>query len=133
MKFIFAFFLLMTPSLAVLPDERLSDPTLEARARIISKELRCMICQNQSIDDSDATLAKDLRLLVRERLIAGDSNAAIFTYVQQRYGDIVLLKPPLNGATIGLWAGPFVILLIAGIVLFRRKESAYNDDDDTTS
>ena len=120
MKFLLALLLIITPALAVMPDERLSDPMLESRARVISKELRCMICQNQSIDDSDATLAKDLRLLVRERLQKGDSDEAIFTYVRERYGDIVLLKPPLNAATLMLWGGPFLILLIAGVVLFRK-------------
>jgi cytochrome c-type biogenesis protein CcmH len=130
MKFLLVFLLFITPALAVLPDERLADPALESRARDISKELRCMICQNQSIDDSDATLAKDLRLLVRERLQAGDTNDAILSYVQARYGDIVLLKPPFNAATIGLWAGPFVILLIAGVMLLRRRGEY--DDDDTT-
>jgi cytochrome c-type biogenesis protein CcmH len=130
MKFLLAFLLFINPALAVLPDERLADPALESRARVISKELRCMICQNQSIDDSDATLAKDLRLLVRERLQAGDTNDAILSYVQQRYGDIVLLKPPFNAATIGLWAGPFVILLIAGVMLLRRRGEYEEEGED---
>ncbi len=109
--------------LAVNPDEILKDPALEARARDISKGLRCLVCQNQSIDDSDASLAKDLRVLVRDRLRAGDSNEQVVTYVVSRYGDFVLLKPPFNSATLILWVGPF-LLVIAGLIaiaLFFRK------------
>lgn len=108
---------------AVEPDERLDDPALEARAREISKDLRCLVCQNQSIDDSDAPLARDLHLLVRERLVAGDSNASVIDYVVSRYGDFVLLKPPFRGSTYALWLGPIAILALGGgaIVLFFRR------------
>ncbi|MEK9673443.1 MAG: cytochrome c-type biogenesis protein [Rhodospirillaceae bacterium] len=108
---------------AVNPDEMLQDPKLEARAREVSKELRCLVCQNQSIDDSDADLAKDLRVLVRERIKAGDDDGAIIRYVVDRYGDFVLLRPPVKGATIALWAGPAVIFLIGlfAVVMFIRR------------
>lgn len=99
---------------AVMPDEKLSDPALEARAREISKELRCLVCQNQSIDDSNADLARDLRVLVRERLMAGDSNEQALAYIHDRYGDFVLLRPPMKPETWGLWFGPAVVLLLAG-------------------
>ncbi len=97
---------------AVQPDEILSDAGLEHRAREISGGLRCLVCQNQSIDDSDAPLAKDLRLLVRERLVAGDSDAAAVDFIVQRYGEYVLLKPPLKPSTLFLWSSP--LLLLAG-------------------
>ncbi len=107
---------------AVEPDEILPDPALEARARALSSGLRCMVCQNQSIDDSHATLARDLRLLVRERLRAGDSDEAIRDALVARYGDFVLLKPPLNGRTALLWGLPFVLLGSGalGLLLARR-------------
>ena len=106
---------LATPVAALSPDEILSDPVLEQRARGISAELRCLVCQNQSIDDSDADLAKDLRVLVRERLVAGDSDEAVRQYVVDRYGEYVLLNPRLGGHTILLWiAAP--VLLLAGLV-----------------
>lgn len=109
-------FCLMVPSAnAVTPDEVLDDPVLEQRARALSAELRCMVCQNQSIDDSDAPLAKDLRVLVRERLVAGDSDKQVIDYLVSRYGEFVLLKPRLAWHTILLWAaGP--ISLIAGMI-----------------
>ncbi|MEM8552433.1 MAG: cytochrome c-type biogenesis protein [Pseudomonadota bacterium] len=100
-------------ALAANPSERLSDPALEDRARVISKELRCLVCQNQSIDDSDAEMARDLRLLVRERLSAGDTNQEVFDYVTERYGAFVLLRPPMNAMTIGLWIAPIIVVLIA--------------------
>ena len=106
---------------AAMPDEVLKDTGLEARARIISKELRCMVCQNQSIDDSDAQLAKDLRIIVRERLVAGDSDAAILDFVEARYGEFVLLKPRFNAHTIALWASPFVLVLAGVLLIWRRK------------
>lgn len=109
---------------AVEPDEMLSDPALEARARAVSQGLRCLVCQNQSIDDSDAELARDLRVLVRERLAAGDSDAAVVAYVVSRYGDFVLLKPPLKLSTVALWAAPVVLLaaaLIAAFAYYRRQ------------
>jgi cytochrome c-type biogenesis protein CcmH len=117
LAFLFAV-LCATPALAVLPSEQLSDPALEARARDISRELRCQVCQNQSIDDSNAPLAADLRRLVRERLKAGDSDAQVYTYLTQRYGDYVLLKPPLRADTLLLWFGPLAVLLIAGTAIF---------------
>ena len=113
------------PANAVNPNETLSDPALEARARDISKGLRCLVCQNQSIDDSDASLAKDLRVLVRERITAGDSNDQVVTYVVSRYGDFVLLKPPFNMATLVLWLGPLLLILgglIAAILFFRKNK-----------
>jgi cytochrome c-type biogenesis protein CcmH len=114
-----------TPAQAVRPDERLADPTLETRARDLSKELRCLVCRNQSVDDSDADLAHDLRMLVRERLTAGDSDGQVLTYVRARYGDFVLLRPPFKLDTWPLWAGPLVILLAGGWGLRRylRRQS----------
>ena len=119
-----------TPSLAVQPDEVLDDPVLESRARDLSKELRCLVCQNQSIDDSDAELARDLRLIVRERLVEGDSDREVLDFVVARYGDYVLLRPPVNLATAGLWFGPFAILLIAGTFVYfwlRRRPGLASD------
>lgn len=100
-----------TPSYALSPDEQLKDHALETRARELSAELRCLVCQNQSIDDSDAPLAKDLRRLVRERLTAGDSNAEVKSFLVERYGDFVLLKPPFGWHTLILWLAPFLVLL----------------------
>jgi cytochrome c-type biogenesis protein CcmH len=117
---------LATPVMALSPDEILGDPVLEQRARDISSELRCLVCQNQSIDDSDADLAKDLRVLVRERLVAGDSDEAVRQYVVDRYGEYVLLNPRLGGHTLLLWiAAPG--LLLAGLgtlfVVGRRRRA----------
>jgi cytochrome c-type biogenesis protein CcmH len=115
------------PATAVQPDEILSDATLEKRARSLSAGLRCLVCQNQSIDDSDAPLAKDLRVLVRERLVAGDSDEQVIDYVVERYGDFVLLKPPVNSHTMLLWLAPLLVLLGAvGVVLraIRKPEPA---------
>jgi cytochrome c-type biogenesis protein CcmH len=112
------------PALAVNPDEVLADPALEARARTISANLRCLVCQNQSIDDSDADLAHDLRILVRERLTAGDSDAAAVQYIVDRYGEYVLLNPVIAPHTIALWVAAPLVLLIGGIAVFvgaRRK------------
>ncbi|MEZ5818347.1 MAG: cytochrome c-type biogenesis protein [Hyphomicrobiaceae bacterium] len=108
------------PSFAVQPDEILADPRLEARARAISEGLRCLVCQNQSIDDSNAPLARDLRLLVRERLKAGDSDKQAVDYIVQRYGDFVLLRPPFNAGTVLLWIAP--LLLLAGAAVLARKQ-----------
>jgi cytochrome c-type biogenesis protein CcmH len=111
-------------SLAVQPDEMLKDPNLEARARELSRELRCMVCQNQSIDDSEAPLARDLRLLVRERLTKGDTDQQVLDFLVARYGEFVLLKPPLEGRTIILWTLPPLALLAGAIGLFfagRRR------------
>ncbi len=104
---------------AVTPDEVLDDPALEARAREISAELRCMVCQNQSIDDSNADLARDLRLLVRARLVDGDSNEEVIDYVVSRYGEFVLLKPRFSPKTWLLWGAPALLIVIGGIVLWR--------------
>jgi cytochrome c-type biogenesis protein CcmH len=114
------------PAAAVDPGEMLADPVLEARARDISKDLRCLVCQNQSIDDSDAQLARDLRVLVRQRLAAGSSNEEVVDYVVSRYGDFVLLKPPFKLSTYALWVGPAVIFaggLLAVVVFYRRRGS----------
>ena len=116
--------ILVTPALAVNPKEMLNDPLLEARAREISKGLRCVVCQNQSIDDSDASLARDLRIVVRDRLLAGDSDKEVTNYVVSRYGDFVLLRPPLKAATLVLWLGPLIFCLLALLALytfFRRQ------------
>jgi cytochrome c-type biogenesis protein CcmH len=99
-------------AVAVEPDEILADPALEKRARELSTEFRCLVCQNQSIDDSSAPLAKDLRLLVRERLKAGDSDDAVRKFVVARYGEFVLLKPPLSWHTVALWFAPAVLLVL---------------------
>jgi len=116
-----------TPALAVEPDEILADPALEARARHISAGLRCLVCQNQSIDDSNAPLARDLRLLVRERLKAGDSDAKVMQFVEARYGEFVLLRPPFNPSTLLLWLAPILVLLAAiavGVRAFRGRSPA---------
>lgn len=120
-----AFLLSSIPALAVNPDEVLSDPVLEARARALSAQLRCMVCQNQSIDDSNAELARDLRLLVRERIAGGDSDEAVIDYVVSRYGEFVLLKPRLKPETILLWGAPIVLFLggAVAMVLFVRRRS----------
>jgi cytochrome c-type biogenesis protein CcmH len=115
---------------AVLPDEVLQDTSLETRARIISQDLRCLVCQNQSIDDSDAPLAKDLRVIVRERLTAGDSNQQVFSYVVARYGNYVLLKPPFEQDTYLLWASPFLMLIIALGIAFNYLRIRPEPDDE---
>jgi cytochrome c-type biogenesis protein CcmH len=115
-----------SPAAAVQPDEILSDPALEARARALSRELRCMVCQNQSIDDSDAPLARDLRILVRERLTAGDSDAKVIEFLTARYGEFVLLKPRLTAGTALLWFAPVIALVAGGCGLWialRRRRS----------
>ncbi|MDX2027390.1 MAG: cytochrome c-type biogenesis protein [Alphaproteobacteria bacterium] len=114
---------LITLAHAVQPDEMLKDPALEARARVISKDMRCLVCQNQSIDDSDAPLARDLRVLLRQRLTAGDTDAQARAHIVQRYGDYVLLTPPFKPATSLLWLGPGFFLLIAlgAMIGFYRK------------
>jgi cytochrome c-type biogenesis protein CcmH len=112
---------------AVTPDEMLKDPALEARAREISQHLRCVVCQNQSIDDSSAPLAHDLRILVRDRLTAGDSDEQALNFIVARYGNFVLLKPPVQLNTLFLWLGPFIFLALAGYGLvrtLRRQETA---------
>ena len=120
------------PALAVQPDEVLADPALETRARALSKELRCMVCQNQSIDDSDAPLARDLRLLVRERITAGDSNGQVIDFLVARYGEFVLLKPRFGMGTALLWLAPVIALVIGGVgvvfALRRRRAEAESPD-----
>jgi cytochrome c-type biogenesis protein CcmH len=118
---------LAVPALAVNPDEMLADPALEARARAISEGLRCLVCQNESIDDSDADLAREIRLLVRERLLAGDTDAEAVQYLVDRYGEYVLLKPVWAPHTILLWiAGPAALLVggVAIVLAARRKRAA---------
>ncbi|NDW03089.1 cytochrome c-type biogenesis protein [Jiella pacifica] len=122
----------VTPAFAVNPDEMLSDPGLETRARKLSAGLRCLVCQNESIDDSNADLAKDLRLLVRERLKAGDTDEEVIDYLVSRYGEFVLLRPRFDWANLALWATPMVVLLFGGVLAFvtvsgRRKRQAPQD------
>ena len=115
------------PAFAVQPDEILSNPALEARARALSRELRCMVCQNQSIDDSDAPLARDLRVLVRERLQAGDSDPQVIDFLTSRYGEFVLLRPRFSPHTALLWLTPAAILAVGAFTIFmfsRRRSSS---------
>ena len=117
--------LFVTPALAIQPDEILNDTVLEERARVISKELRCLVCQNQSIDDSDAPLARDLRVLVRERLQAGESDKEVINFVVDRYGDFVLLRPPIKASTLVLWLSPVAALFVGIFLLltwFRKQK-----------
>jgi len=123
------FGLLIAASLAhaVQPDEVMRDPALEARARALSAELRCMVCQNQSIDDSDAPLARDIRLLIRDRIAKGDSNDAVRGFLVSRYGDFILLKPPFKPETLLLWAGAPLALLVGALAMaraMRRRPTA---------
>jgi len=127
LSFIVCFLLIAaaSPAHAVRPDEMLADPVLEARAREVSRELRCLVCRNQSIDDSDADLAHDLRVLVRERLKSGDSNDQTIGFVRARYGDFVLLRPPFAIGTALLWGGPLLVLLLGAFAvarLYRRRD-----------
>jgi len=126
-----------TPAFAVQPDEMLPDPKLEARARELSRELRCMVCQNQSIDDSDASLARDIRVLVRERLTKGDSDRQVIEYLTARYGEFILLKPRFELQTALLWLMPAAFVVIGGlflIVLARRQpRSSYVEEKLTAS
>ncbi|RMH47069.1 MAG: cytochrome c-type biogenesis protein CcmH [Alphaproteobacteria bacterium] len=123
---VLAFALLAGPALAVQPDEMLGDPALEARARAISRELRCLVCRNESIDDSSADLARDLRLLVRERLLQGDSDREVIDYIVARYGDFVLLRPRMGGANLVLWLAAPALLLAGGAVavLWLRRQGS---------
>jgi cytochrome c-type biogenesis protein CcmH len=138
-KYLQAFLLamaLLSPSMvwAVQPDEMLKDPVLEARARTLSKELRCMVCQNESIDDSEAPLAHDIRVLVRERLTAGDSDQQVLNFLVARYGEFVLLRPPLSWHTVALWGMPPAVLLIGVVMLLvvlRRRSTAQASEDAT--
>jgi cytochrome c-type biogenesis protein CcmH len=125
-RWVFLCLLLALPAWGAVgdPNERLPDPAKEALAREIGRELRCLVCQNQSIEDSDAQLARDLRRLVRERVAAGEDQAAVIRFVHQRYGDFVLLRPPVTAATMLLWATP-VLALGGGIavIMFRRRRA----------
>ena len=119
------------PLHAVEPDEILADPAMEARARDLGRELRCLVCQNQSIEDSDAPLARDLRVLLRQRIEAGDSDEAAIAWIVERYGDYVLLRPPLRGDTVLLWGAPLVALAGGALVVFfalRRNRNAGTGD-----
>jgi cytochrome c-type biogenesis protein CcmH len=119
-------FALVSSAFAISPEEMLPDPALESRARVIASELRCLVCQNQSIDDSDAPLAKDLRILVREKLKEGASDADVRAFVVARYGDFVLLRPPVKPETLLLWAAPLIALLGGGAAIYaaaRRGRS----------
>ena len=140
MRVIIAFLFLcvsLMPAHAVNPDEVLSDPALEERARDLSAKLRCLVCQNQSIDDSDAELAKDLRVIVRERLVAGDSDEAVIDFIVARYGEFVLLHPRFGPHTWLLWVSPFVLILLGGVSLFvmqrrrpKRTVEALNKEEE---
>ncbi|HVA13119.1 MAG TPA: cytochrome c-type biogenesis protein [Stellaceae bacterium] len=120
--------LLAPAALAVEPSERLADPVLEARARALSEQLRCLVCQNETIDESDAPLAHDLRVLLRQRIAAGDSDSQAVKFITDRYGDFVLLKPPVEPATYVLWFGPIAVLALAAggalLYLHRRQVAA---------
>ena len=125
---IFAALCVVATARAVQPNEMLADPKLEAQARALSAELRCMVCQNQSIDDSDAPLAHDIRVLIRDRLVKGDNEDQIRTFLVSRYGDFILLKPPFQTNTLVLWGGPPLILLVGAGFLFiairrRRRDN----------
>jgi cytochrome c-type biogenesis protein CcmH len=130
-RWLLAIILLWTSAArAIEPGEMLADPKLEARARAISKELRCLVCQNQSIDDSEADLARDLRRIVRERLQAGDSDDEVVDYLVQRYGNFVRMTPPFETGTILLWFGPFWVLVIVGALIYvtlRRARRSHAD------
>ncbi|QUJ77854.1 cytochrome c-type biogenesis protein CcmH [Sulfitobacter albidus] len=135
-RLILALMLLATPLMAVEPDEVLDNPVLEERARDISKGLRCLVCRNESIDESSAPFAKDMRLLVRERLTEGDSDAQVVDFIVDRYGEYVLLNPRATGSTILLWlAGPLMLVLAlgVGIAYLRRRSAAPAPQDDALS
>ncbi|THF93353.1 MAG: cytochrome c-type biogenesis protein CcmH [Sulfitobacter sp. SK025] len=130
---VLALMLLVTPAWAVQPDEILSDPVLEQRARDLSKGLRCLVCRNESIDESNASLARDLRILLRERLVAGDSDTQAVGYIVDRYGEYVLLSPPATGSTWLLWgAGPLMLLLAGGASLLYVRGRAHAKTPDQT-
>lgn len=117
----------LRPALAVEPDEMLDDPALEARARALSQIVRCVVCQNESIDSSGADIAGDLRLLIRERLVAGDTDQQVLDYLVARYGNFILLEPPLETSTLLLWAAPAIVLVLGGVlvvVVLRQRRRA---------
>jgi cytochrome c-type biogenesis protein CcmH len=133
MRFLFAMMLFLTalmtaPAYAVRPDEMLPNPGLEARAREVGQELRCLVCRNQSIDDSDADLAHDLRVLVRDRIKAGDSNDQVIAFIRARYGDFVLLRPPFETGTLLLWGGPLLIVLLGAFGIHRYYRHRRRDE-----
>lgn len=130
--FAFIWIGLLSSAYAVQPDEIMTDPAKEARARELSRELRCMVCQNQSIDDSEAPLARDLRLLVRERIAAGDSDGQVIDFLVARYGEFVLLKPRFNPHTLLLWLLPPLALVGGGLALwtFGRRRSKFPEAED---
>ena len=132
MRFVLILALLAGPVFAVQPDEVLSDPALEARARLISKGLRCLVCRNESIDESNAPLARDLRLVVRERIVAGDTDAQVLDFIVARYGEFALLRPRASGANWLLWAaGPLMLLLAGGVgVAYLRGRASSSSADD---
>jgi cytochrome c-type biogenesis protein CcmH len=138
-KYFYAALLAMTlfapaAAWAVRPDEMLKDPVLEARARTLSKELRCMVCQNESIDDSGAPLAHDLRVLVRDRIKAGDSDAQVLDFLVARYGEFVLLKPRLSWHTVALWGLPPAVLLVGAVMILvdlRRRRGGQGAGEQT--
>lgn len=117
------------PARAVEPSEMLTDPVLEQRARDIGKSLRCLVCQNQSIDESDAGLARDLRVLVRDRIVAGDSDEEVIDHIVARYGDFVLLSPPFKLTTLALWLGPLGIVGAAGMFYFNFFRRRHDEDE----
>ena len=119
------------PACAVLPSEQLRDPKLEARARHIGEELRCLVCQNETIDESDAPLAHDLRVILRQRLVAGDTDRQAIDYIVARYGHFVLLKPPFETQTLLLWLGPFLVLGVGAVGLGLMARAAARSNDET--
>jgi cytochrome c-type biogenesis protein CcmH len=129
--FLLCFLLLITPAYAVQPDEILDDAKLETRARNLSTGFRCLVCQNQSIDESDAPLARDLRILIRERLTKGDSDAEITDFIVARYGDFVLLKPRLTARTAILWTTPFLIIFVGVARILRRRTTSGQSAEST--
>jgi len=131
-RMLFILMLFATPLFAVEPDEILDDPALESRARLISAKVRCVVCQNEPIDSSNAGVARDLRILIRERLVAGDTDQEVYDYLVARYGDFVLFKPPFKPSTYALWIAPFAILLLGAggiVIMLRGKPSATRPDD----
>ncbi len=127
--------LLAGPAIAVEPSEVLSDPALEARARALSTGLRCLVCRNQSIDDSNAELARDLRIVLRERMVAGDSDDEALDYLVDRYGNYILLKPPFNISTLLLWIGPGLFLLAALLgfrAMWRDQRKSLDEGEELT-
>ena len=131
MRLLVVLLFLAVPSYALDPGEALKDPALETRARALSQELRCLVCQNQSIDDSDAPLARDLRQMVRARLQAGDSDDEIRAAVVERYGEFALFRPRFGAHTFALWAMPLFILLVGGLLAWRLTSKAQRQNAST--